>query len=148
MKFETRRPKSRFAVQIELQGMHAGDPLRGNVFLDHGDILEDVIDSDAAFLVFEDESGSMQLIQKTHIKRIVSLKDERIGLLVQERREEPVAIVIGGEKRTGRLLLTTYQRVSDHMNKGGMFTAFAPDGESLEFINKSIIDRVILTPKE
>jgi hypothetical protein len=146
MRFETKRPKSRFAVQIDVRAADGSlESLRGNVFLDHGDILEDVIDSDAPFLVFEDEDGILQLIQRTHIARVVSLREERIGLLVAERREERVALMVGGHARRGRLMLTTYRRVSDHMNKGGMFTAFTPDGERLEFVNKAAIDRVILS---
>ncbi|MBI1181475.1 MAG: hypothetical protein GC201_13040 [Alphaproteobacteria bacterium] len=147
MKFEIKRPKSRFGVGIELKDAPAGAILTGNVFLDQGDIFEDVIDADTPFLVFEDGQGAVQLIQRDLIRRVVSLKDERIGLLVADRHEERVIMVMGGEERSGVLMLTTYSRVSDHMNKGGMFTAFRPDGGRLEFVNKSAIERVILEPR-
>ena len=148
-----KRAKRKPAVSVVTKD---GQIFEGRFFVTGDQRISDLLNGENAFIPIEIHDGTIHLINRSAISRLVPREDDSgvsayvyhaLAPSKQTKRKLAVSVVTkGGDIFEGHFFATSIQRTSDLLNDGSLFVPFEFLDGKIYLIHRSTISRVV--PRE
>jgi len=126
----------------------AGAPVVCSIFCGADELVTNVINQPQPFLLVETEAGSVSLIKKTQIQKLIPEESQSLIYMMASAEGERISITfLGGLQSHGVIFLPNGMRASDIANSPDPFFLYRPDDEPPEYICNHNIQQITIDPR-